>query len=166
VFDNAEPADGFGFVRAALWPKQVMEVYGVPRSDITSVLVLRHNAIPFVMNDAYWAEYAAGKTAKLRDPASGKWATRNVVGSTPPGAPPMFADLNIPAFIGSGGIVLACYLAFEDLIATVGKKHKLEGAAAEAKAREYVLPGVIMQPSGFFAVLRAQQAGCGHMAAG
>lgn len=52
------------------------------------------------------------------------------------------------------------------MIGQVARKHALAGAAAAARARTMLLPGVIIQPSGFFAVLRAQQAGCGYMLAG
>jgi hypothetical protein len=165
VFDTSEVSEGLGFFRAARWPKQVIEVYGVARSDITSVLVLRHNAIPFIMNDAYWTEYGVGKAIKLRGDGK-KWATANPIASVPEGTPPQFADMTVPGFLAAGGIILACHLAFQDVIGQVARKHALAGAAAEARARTMLLPGVILQPSGFFAVLRAQQAGCGYMLAG
>jgi hypothetical protein len=57
-----------------------------------------------------------------------------------------------------GGIVLACNLAFQFVVS----KFRTEGVTAEAareEALKHLIPGVILQPSGFFAVVRAQQAG-------
>ena len=74
--------------------------------------------------------------------------------------------MTVPAFVAAGGIILACHLAFQEVLSQVAREHALQGGAAEARARTMVLPGVILQPSGYFAVLRAQQAGCGDMLAG
>src|SRR5689334_20581855 len=45
VFDVPEVDSGYGVWRASIFPKQYMEVLGAKASDITSVLVLRHNGI-------------------------------------------------------------------------------------------------------------------------
>jgi hypothetical protein len=37
----------------------------------------------------------------------------------------------------------------------------LTGDAADKKAREFIIPGVILMPSGIFGLIAAQQAGCG-----
>ncbi len=166
VFDTAEIADGLGLVRAAIWPKQLQEVYGAAPGDITAVLVLRHNAIHFIMDDSYWARFGIGKMVGLKDERTGKWAARNILSTPPSWVPPELADVTLDGFRAGGGIVLACHLAFLDVISIYESKGKLTPEAAERAAREHVLPGIILQPSGFFAVLRAQQAGCGYMLAG
>ena len=51
-----------------------------------------------------------------------------------------------------------------DMKVTVSKEDWTD-AVAEAKARDHVIPGVILQPSGVFAVLRAQELGCGYILA-
>lgn len=38
-------------------------------------------------------------------------------------------------------------------------------AAARARAKEMLIPGVILQPNGIFAALRAQEAGCAYVMA-
>jgi hypothetical protein len=67
----------------------------------------------------------------------------------------------LDAFLESGGIVLACNYAFGRSI--VGPEARKSGAS-QADAREValkeVIPGVIIQPSGFFAVIEAQRSGC------
>ena len=60
----------------------------------------------------------------------------------------------------------ACDLAFGQVVykfRTEDKKVKRTQAEARAMALEYLIPGIILQPSGFFAVLRAQDEGCGFI---
>ena len=60
-----------------------------------------------------------------------------------------------------GGIVLGCNLAFSfEVVPRFQKAGNLTPEAARAEALSHLLPGVILQPSGFFAVTRAQEAGC------
>ena len=65
----------------------------------------------------------------------------------------------------AGGIALACNLAFGDVVEKFMKEDKLDAAAARQRATEHLVPGVILQPSGVFAVLRAQEAGCRYILA-
>jgi hypothetical protein len=165
VFDSPEVSEGAGFWRAQLWRVQHVAVYGGAVTDASSVLVIRHEAIPLAMNDAYWARFEIGKELKLRDENGKKWAKANMIASAPPNAKGDAAMFNIPAFINSGGIVLACNLAFSDPVARYMKEDKLSKEDARKRAIENLIPGVILQPSGVFAVQRAQQAGCHYMLA-
>lgn len=165
VFDSPEVSEGAGLYRAIFWMDQYKTVYGTARSDMSPVLVLRHSAIPLVMGDEYWKRYKVGKEHKLRTMEGKKWAEANPIRVAPPGTPPSFANYNLEQFMKDGGIVLACNLAFADLVGTVAKGEKLEKDAARARAISYMIPGIILQPSGVFAVMRAQQAGCHYMMA-
>ncbi|MGH7655446.1 MAG: hypothetical protein ACREN6_12365 [Gemmatimonadaceae bacterium] len=68
-------------------------------------------------------------------------------------------------FVEDGGTVLACNLAFGDVVDRFRKEEKLDETAARERAVAHVIPGVILQPSGVFAVLRAQEAGCRYIIA-
>jgi len=68
-------------------------------------------------------------------------------------------------YIKRGGIVLACNLAFNDVIATVEKAEKVTPEAARTQALAMMVPGVIMQPSGVFGALYAQEFGCKYLRA-
>jgi hypothetical protein len=163
VFDSPQVSEGGALFRACLWRDQHSTVFGTPIADLTPVVVFRHVAIPLVMDDAHWDHIGVGKDLKLKDPATGKWSRRNPLTSAPPDAPPKFRDMTLPAFIASGGIVLACNLAFAEIIGQYKDKDKLSDADAEKAAKAHLLPGVILQPSGFFAVLKAQDEGCKYM---
>jgi hypothetical protein len=165
VFDSPEVSDGAGLFRAVIWSRQYKEVYGTPPQDMSAVLVVRHAAIWLAMNDDFWKTYAVGKRNRLKAADTGRWYDRNPIASAPPGGPPEFADMTIPKFIAGGGIVLACHLAFRDVTAVVKKDEKLTDDDAEKRARSAIIPGVILQPSGVFAVLRGQEAGCHYILA-
>jgi hypothetical protein len=165
VFDSPGFSNGEAVFRAVMWSHNYKEVYGTNPQDMSAVLVIRAEGISLAMNDEFWKKYAIGKRNKLKD-GKGGWYDHNPIASTPPGVPPQFADASIPKFIAGGGTVLACHVAFKGgVVSVVQKEDKLKDDEAEKLARTYLLPGVILQPSGVFAVLRAQEAGCHYILA-
>ncbi len=165
VFDSPDPAEGSALFRAQLWRDEQKEVYGTEPTQTNAIVVIRHEAIPLAMNDAFWARFEVGKELKLKDAKGKKWATANPIATTAPGMPARYASYNAPAFLASGGIILACNLAFGGMVQKFRDKDKLNAADARKQAIDHLLPGVILQPSGIFAVLRAQQAGCSYVMA-
>jgi hypothetical protein len=165
VFDSPGFSDGAALFRASAWSQEYKEVYGTPPADMSAVLVVRHEGIWLAMTDEFWRKYTIGKRQKFRDSNKKQWYDHNPVAASPPGSPPEF-QINIPKFISDGNIVLACNLAFGAVIDVVKKEEKLTRDEAEKAARSCLLPGVILQPSGVFAVLRAQEAGCHYILAG
>lgn len=165
VFDSPAIAEGAAMFRAQVWRDEHKEVYDTPAADTSAVIVFRHEGIPLVMNDAFWSRFELGKDLKLRDAKGKKWAKINPIASAPPGMPPKYLNYNLPAFIASGGIVLACNFAFGDMVTRFQDADKLSREDARKRALEHLIPGVILQPSGVFAALRAQQAGCSYLMA-
>lgn len=159
VFDNPTVNEGVGLWRAVDWKRSVIEVYGDEAKDASTVLVIRHEAIPMIMNHAFWARHEIGAQDKINDP-SGNPATYNpFLSRESAGGGRRGATLD--SFIASGGIVLACNYAFgRSIVGIEAKKAGIENADARATVLQQVIPGVIIQPSGFFAVLEAQRAGC------
>lgn len=165
VFDSPDVSDGAAVFRAEAWYDMYKEVYGVEKKDISAVVVLRHSAIPLVMNHDYWERYDVGKELKLKDSKGKKWTKRNPVSATP-GATEAQSKYTLESFLAAGGVVLACNWAFNFVVANVRKRDQaLDAAAARAKALEMKIPGVILQPNGIFAALRAQEAGCHYIIA-
>ena len=166
VFDSPGVSEGAALFRAQVWRDEHKEVYGTPAGDASAVIVFRHEGIPLVMNDAFWARFNIGKELKIRDEKGKKWTTVNPITSTPPGTPERYANYNLPAFLASGGIVLACNFAFGEMVGRFKTADKLSADDARKRALEHLVPGVILQPSGVFAALRAQQEGCHYLLAG
>jgi len=165
VFDSPEVSEGAALYRAVMWRDQYKEIYGTEPSEMSPVVVIRHLAIPLAMNDAYWERFSIGKEEKLKDPVTKKWYTVNPIRAAAPDTPPRWAAYNLEALMTSGGIVLACDLAFRMVVAKFREQGGLAQEQADAAAREHLIPGIILQPSGIFATLRAQQAGCSYILA-
>jgi hypothetical protein len=62
-------------------------------------------------------------------------------------------------------VVLACNLALQDCADLIQQADKVNAAEAKKRAVSYLIPGVILQPSGVFAVTRAQEAGASYVKA-
>lgn len=161
VFDSPSVDSGVGVFRSGMWQNQYAEVFKAAPSDLNSVVVLRHDAIILAMTQAFWDEYAIGKKRKVTNPMTEKKTTRNPAMLTEAdGVPPAFASLALDKQMAKGTIVLACGLAFSDMVGVVSAKHKIKGDEARAKAMTGLIPGIILQPSGFFATTLAGQNGC------
>lgn len=164
VFDSPEAAEGSALYRAVAWCDMYKEVYGAERQEMSPVVVIRHSAIPLIMGNAYWERFDAGKQLKIKD-SKGKWTKTNPISRGAEDATANGAKYKLESFVESGGIVLACNWAFGMIVSKVREKDKLEAAEARVRAEELMLPGVILQPNGIFAALRAQEAGCRYILA-
>jgi hypothetical protein len=81
------------------------------------------------------------------------------------GIPAPFNNGALPKQIARGVITLACNLALQDLVDLVKDADKISDAAARKIALDGLVPGVILQPSGVFACVLAQEAGCAYVKA-
>lgn len=160
MFDVPEVEGGVGVLRSGIWQQQFKDVLKVPASALSSVMVLRHNGIVLAMNQEFWTTYNVGEAEKLKDD-DGKILKFNPAlpgGEQPVPAP--FSNYLLDKQISAGAIALGCNLAFRSMVSLVAKQDKLSPADARKKALSMMVPGVIMQPSGIFANVLAQQAGC------
>lgn len=157
VFDCAEPESGYGVWRAWAWTRQNIDVLKVAPSDIVPVIVLRHAAIVLAMQQVYWDKYGAGAKKKVTDPMTNQPTNKN----------PVLQDdvANLQKQITSGAVALACNVAFQECIETVKQKDGVTEDEARKRATSYLVPGVILQPSGVFAVIHAQEAGAMYIKA-
>jgi hypothetical protein len=167
VLDVPEVESGYGVWRASVWAKQYQEVLGIPATDLSTVLVLRHNGIVLAMQQPFWDKYGIGKSKKVTDPVTLKPTTRNpaLLSSARNEVPADFDPLALDKLLARGAVVLACDLALQDCIALIQSKDKVSAEAARKQAIDMLVPGVILQPSGVFAVIRAQEAGCTYVRA-
>jgi hypothetical protein len=165
VFDSPEISEGAALVRAVAWCDHYKDVYGASRADMSPVIVFRHAAIPLVMDDAFWKRFKLGKEAKIRGPGGKKWTEVNPIRAAAPGAPPAAAKYTLEKYVGDGGIILACNWAFGQMVSMLRTADKLDGPTAGERTKAHLVPGVILQPNGIFAALRAQEAGCKYIMA-
>jgi hypothetical protein len=167
VFDVPEVDSGYGVWRASLWAKQYQETLGAAPKDLSTVLVLRHNGIALAMQQAFWDKYGIGKAKNAMHPITLQPTDRNpaLLASSRNEVPADFDAVALDKFIARGGIALGCNLAFGDCVELVKSKEGLSDADARKQTLGYLVPGVILQPSGVFAVIRAQEAGAVYIRA-
>lgn len=168
VFDVPEVESGYGVWRASIWARQYEASLGIPASDISTVLILRHNAIVLAMQQPFWDEYGIGRAKNVTHPVTLDSTDRNpaLLSSTRDEVPSMYDEFALPRFLARGGIVLACDLALRDCVALIQNTDRVDEAAAYRKAVDLVVPGVLLQPSGVFAAALAQhRAGCAYVRA-
>jgi hypothetical protein len=167
VFDVPEIDSGYGVWRASIWARQYQEVLGAKPNELSAVVVLRHNGIQLAMQQAYWDKYGIGKEKNVMHPVTQQGTDRNpaLLASSRGEVPAMFDDAALDRFISRGGIALACNLALQDVVEAIQKKENSSADDARKQAIASLVPGVILQPSGVFAALHAQDAGCKYLRA-
>lgn len=166
VFDSPEIDDGTALFRADSYLGSLKSVFGASDSDANVVVVLRHAAVPLLLNDAMWAKYPIGAYTKTRD-SNKKVAVRNIYYQELDAQGQPKSDEQQPNSIktlaGRGVIFLGCSLAMGGLALEMGKKTKQSDKAVYEEMKANLVPGGILMPSGFFATLMAQEAGCALM---
>src|ERR1041385_4378621 len=140
VFDSVEISAALGLIRPLFWLKDYAE--------------------------EYWAHHKIGEATKINAPATKAPITRNpALGANPFGLPAEVADDSLRKALATSTI-LACNVAFSlQVVPKVMADMKLDQAKAREMALKHVVPGIILQPSGVFATLRAQEAGCQYLLA-
>lgn len=167
IFDVPEIESGYGVWRASIWGFQYQQTLGVAAKDMTAVLVLRHNGIVLAMQQSFWDKYEIGKEKSVKHPVTEELTDRNpaLLSSVRGEQPADFDPMALDKFIARGGIALACNLAFADVVALITKHDKVSEDAARKQALSMLVPGVILQPSGVFAAMHAQELGCKYLRA-
>jgi hypothetical protein len=167
VFDVPEIESGYGVWRATIWVNQYQDVLKIPAKELNPVLVLRHNGIVLAMQQSFWDKYNIGKEKKVMHPVTQQATDRNpaLLSSKRNEQPAMFDPMALDQFIAHGGIALACNLALQEMVDLVKEKEKVSEEEARKQAIAALVPGVIVQPSGVFAALRAQEVGCLYLRA-
>jgi hypothetical protein len=168
VFDSPAFEDGLALDQAAGYIRGMREAAGAGVDDVQVVVVMRHQAVPMTLNDAMWAKYEIGKEKKIKDYPSDNFATRNPFYSPAPSsnnnsrpAPPADRPQGTLVWLGAHrNILLGCDLAMRGFASQVAAKVKTEQRAIYEEFKANLVPGVILQPTGVYAVLRAQEAGC------
>ena len=162
VFDMPEFSDGIAFTNALTWLRGYNDVYKTADSEMGAVIVIRHQAIAAAVNDDLWSRFKLGERSKLKDPTTGESALRNPFVKIQAGDKfaAILADGGIDTLIARGVTVLCCNLALMRFAGQLAREASISQDEARAQVAASVVPGIIRQPSGIFAVSRAQEAGC------
>jgi hypothetical protein len=160
VFDVPAIESGYGVWRASLWARQYETVLGVSQRETSTALVLRHDAAALALTQSFWDRYDIGSLKRATHPLSEQPTTLNpALLGIDAAIPAPYHSFTLPNFMAAGGIALVCDVALRDIAAAVQFEDGLTPADAYGITRDALLPGTVLQPSGVFAALRAQQAG-------
>ncbi|MDQ6831269.1 MAG: hypothetical protein M3081_20610 [Gemmatimonadota bacterium] len=157
--------DGWPLAFAGTFLNSNHEAYNLPDNQITSVVVLRHFAMPLALNDATWAKYHIGDMIKMMDPQTKTPSARNIY-FKPKQGDMMMDQMSIDKLMARGVVFVACNVA---LTVLSGMAAKGAGVTADVAKKEWIAglhPGVHLAASGVLAVNRSQEKGCTYCAGG
>ncbi len=164
VYDSPEPYNGFAFIWSWVY-YQTNNQTGSPDEDITAMVVMRHESIPFAMNDDLWSKYNFGELFHIKD-TDGKPRTRN------PYYAPQAGDFPFPQIQGikdlqsRGGMFCVCDMALTVYSSMVAQNMNKDPEEVKKEWVSGVHPKIKVMPSGVWAVGRAQEHGFSYCFAG
>ena len=164
VYDAPEPHDGMPLAWARVFLMSNAQV-GVPMEEVTSVLVLRHDAICIAMKSPVWEKYKFGEVFKVTDKATSSSAVRNPWHMPKPGEL-LLPDMSVEALLKSGILIGICDLAITVISGMVAKNMGVDAATVKKDWIAGLIPGIQRVPSGVLAVNRAQEHKCTYCFAG
>jgi intracellular sulfur oxidation DsrE/DsrF family protein len=163
IFDVTAPHNIFPFA----WPRVFLitnSATGTPEIDCNAVVVLRHESIPFAMEDRLWAKYKFGEMFKINDAATSLPSVRNMFWKPSQGTYKVpgigTVQIGIDELQQSGVMFCVCNMAITVYSATIAEKSNLDPAEVKKDFLAGILPGIQVVPSGVWAVGRAQEHGC------
>ncbi len=162
VFDSTQLADGAALDLAAdIWGG-FKEVYGTDSSS-RMVIVMRQLGQVMGFNDAMWEKYGIGEERKVNDPLTKQPAKRNPWAKVMAGEPAWAIASKLETLHARGAIFLVCNRASMNFATSTAERMKLDVETVKNDIRNNLVPGAILMPTGVFALVRAQNAGCAYM---
>jgi hypothetical protein len=151
VFDVAELDANPGPYEVPAVMDTYHTVLGTSDSDLGFVLVVRHMAVPMLLDSSMWAKYDVAADMKRNDPKT------NAAFKTNP-----FMSV-LAAIKDRGVVILGCQSALTGYGYMLAQRAKSDVAETRKEIQAALVPGVIMLPNGLYALARAQNVGCGFM---
>lgn len=162
-FDAHDISEGVCLHQARSFLAGYNTVYGTSDADVSAVLVIRHSAVPMLMNDTMWEDGFFAELTELKDPESGEPTKRNPFINVPAGARHALTwpDGALDTLISRGVIVLGCDLALRNYSGRIAAHREIPRSDALELVYANLIPGVYRMPTGVFATCHAQSLGCG-----
>jgi intracellular sulfur oxidation DsrE/DsrF family protein len=162
VFDSPTLADGAALDLAAGIQDNFKEVYGSDEG-VRMVIVMRQLGQVMAFNDDLWNRYAIGEDRKVNDPLTKQPARRNPYLKPLPGEPDWAVASKLETLHARGAIFLVCNRASMNFAAGAAERTKKDVEQVRNDVRNGLVPGATLMPTGVFALVRAQNAGCAYM---
>jgi intracellular sulfur oxidation DsrE/DsrF family protein len=163
VFNASDISDGAAMNYASTFLDNFHEVHDTTDAQTRPVIVFRRLGTQMAFNDVMWDRYAIGENTKINDPLTKAPARRNIFWKSGENAPPGQAESTIEVLNRRGLISLVCNYALGNWARGTAQKMNLKADDVAADARANLVAGAILVPSGIYALIRAQNAGCAYM---
>jgi intracellular sulfur oxidation DsrE/DsrF family protein len=163
VFNTSEVSDGNVLSYVDSFLEDFHTVHGTTNQQTRPVIVFRRLGTPMALNDSLWERYHVGEDLKIKDPNTHAPATRNVFWKAREGATGWEAKYALEPLQRRGLISLVCNVALGNWANSMARRYQRDPEKIKAEARENLIPGAILVPSGIYALIRAQNAGCAFM---
>lgn len=164
VFDATAENEGMPFAWARVF-LMTNEMVGTPGSDVTAMVILRHDALPLALDHPLWEKYKFGEFFKINDKATKAPAVRNPHYHPKPGEL-MLDSFAIDELQKDGVLFGACNMAIKVYSGIIAKNMNMDADAVMKEWVAGVIPGMVVVPSGVLAVNRAQEYKCTYCYAG
>ena len=156
IYDATEPHQGLPIIWSWVF-YHTNNKTGTPDHDMTAMVVLRHNAIPFAMEDRLWEKYKLGEVFKVTDNNTQKPAVRNPYYIPKDGDFPLPGIDGIKALQARGAMFCVCDMALSVYSGFVAKQAGLNAEEVKKDWVSGIHKDIQIVPSGVWAVGRAQE---------
>lgn len=161
VFNANVIDDGAVFGYVATFLDDFHEVHNTTPVEARPVVVFRRLGTSMALNDRMWDRYAIGANSNIKDPATGAPARRNVFWRS--GSATGNSASKIETMHQRGMISLVCNVSLGSIGRSFAEQTKGDVEEVQAEVRANLVPGAVRVPSGIYALIRAQNAGCAFM---
>ncbi len=165
VYDASEPHAGLPFIWSWVFYQTNNET-GVADKDMTAMVVLRHNAMPFALVVRLWKKYNLGEVFILIDNKTKKPSLRNLYYQPGDGDFPASNIDGIQKMQDRGAMFCVCNMALKVYAGIVAGATNLNAEEVYQDWKSGVLKGIQIVPSGVWAVGRSQEHGFAYCYAG
>jgi len=162
VIDANTIEDGYAADLAGGLIDTFHDVHGTSDDQVRIVIVARRGGTPLVLGDAVWAKFPLGEETTMND-RDGTPYRRNPFYRPRPGASPESAANKLESLQRRGVILLVCNVALNNWVRRLAERTKRDVAEVKTDVFANLVPGTSVMPSGVFALMRAQNAGCASM---
>jgi intracellular sulfur oxidation DsrE/DsrF family protein len=138
------------------------DVHGVGDEQVRIVIVARRMGTPLVFGDALWEKFPIAEDVKMNDRDNTPYR-RNPFYRARLGASPESAATKLESLQKRGVILIVCNIAANNWARGMADKTKRNVDDVKREVFANLVPGTIVMPSGVFAIMRAQNAGCAFM---
>ena len=162
VFDSPALADGAApDLATGIWDN-FKEAYGND-DGVRFVIIMRQLGQVMAFNDHLWEKYGIGQERNVNDPVTKQPAIRNPYATAATGEASWAIGSKLDALHRRGAILLVCNRASMNWAAGAAERTQRPVEEVRAEVRKNLVPGAILMPTGVFALVRAQNAGCAYM---